>query len=235
MTQNFIFLHGLCGSKDNFLYLQKYFPESTSFDLIGFGREKKPNARYDKDDFLDFLEKKITRPAIIIGYSLGALLAKEFALRHPERVKRIYAIGYPLQKTPDKMEANLRKDKFMSLYLDGNILAKMACHAKCCYKYALIPYGLLYHRDYFLSFWHYFSHTYTSASNTIKNTILQDEHASVLSLKDKIVFITGANDAHVDKTLLKGLTYYEIPEMNHMFFGFEKDIADIILATLDSV
>lgn len=231
-NRNIIFLHGLCGSQDNFYYLKQDFPGSKSFDLIGFGREKKPDAQYDKACFLEFMEKFINTPSILIGHSMGAILAKEFALKHPHLVQRIYAIGYPVQKSPEQMEVTVRNDKFMSMYIDENIAAKMICQAKCLYKYLLIPLGLLFYYNYYLSFWHYFSHTYISASNSIKNTILRDEYHSTLLIKDKMIFIVGEKDCYTDKSLLKELTHFEIEGMNHNFFGFEKKIADIIMSDL---
>jgi len=72
--------------------------------LIGFGRETKPKVTYDKDLFLAVLEKKIVVSSILVGHSMGAILAKEFALKHPDLVERIYTINYPLQEGPEKME-----------------------------------------------------------------------------------------------------------------------------------
>jgi len=210
----------------------KHFPGSQSFDLVGFGREMKPKAVYDKDYFLDFIENKIVAPSIIVGHSMGAMLAKEFALRYPDLVKRIYAIAYPLQENPQKMERVLRRDKFLSLYLDGNVVAKMLCHGKCCYKYILLPFGIIFYRNYFLSFWHYFSHTYHSASSSIKNTILRDEYDSIFPVRDKIVLIAGEKDCQIDRSLLQELTYHEIAGMGHNFFGYEEEIADIIKCDL---
>lgn len=228
METNVVFLHGLCGSQDNFSDLQKYFANSSSFDLIGFGRERKPDKEYDKECFLRFLETKIRSQCVLVGHSMGAILAKEFAIRHPNLIKRVYAIGYPLQKTPEKMEAAIRRDGFMAMYLDGNMFAKFACRSKIVYKYLLMPFGLIFYPKRFLSFWHYFSHTYESASNSIKNTILRDEYESIAGVKDRVVFISGDKDLHVDEALLQNYRHELIPGMGHIFFGYENEIAGII-------
>jgi pimeloyl-ACP methyl ester carboxylesterase len=161
---------------------------------------------------------------------MGAILAKEFALRFPDLVKRVYAIGYPLQESPEKLETAIRRDPFMAMYLDENPIAKVACQSKVIYKYFLMPFGLLFYRKRFLSFWHYFSHTYKSSSNSIKNTVLRDEYESVAGIADKMVFIAGADDHHVDATLLPNFQHKVIPNMGHIFFGFEEEIADIVKA-----
>lgn len=228
MNKDVVFIHGVCGSKDIFSNLKNYFPNHRSFDLIGFGREAKPEAVYDKEYYLRFLQSKINSPSILIGHSMGAILAKDFALKFPDLVIRIYAIGYPLQESQDKLESAIREDPFMAMYLDGNPIAKIISHSKLFYKYLLIPFGLFFYPKRFLSFWHYFSHTYNSASKSLKNTILQDDYQTTKKITEKIVFITGADDEHVDVSLLSGFSYKIIPSMGHLFFGFEEEIAKII-------
>lgn len=223
-----VFLHGLCGSQDNFFHLQKYFPNSRAFDIVGFGREAKPNLAYDKECFLQFLKEKISSPTVLVGHSMGAILAKEFAIKYPDLVRKVYAIGYPLQKSPKDLEAVIRRDYFLAMYLDENPLAKMVCHSKALYKYFLVPLGLIFYPRRFLSFWHYFSHTYNSASRAIKNTILRDDGYSTEIMKSKMVFISGEKDASVNTSLLENYRHTVISGMGHVFFGFEKEIAGAI-------
>ena len=56
-----VFLHALVGSKNNFEYMEKEFSgyQTMSFDLIGFGKEVKPNINYALDDFMKFLDLKL--------------------------------------------------------------------------------------------------------------------------------------------------------------------------------
>jgi pimeloyl-ACP methyl ester carboxylesterase len=69
MTKIF-FIHGLTGSKNNFLNLQKHFPGSQSFDLIGSGGTDKPaDLPYDPDTYLTFLETQIKEKAILLSHS----------------------------------------------------------------------------------------------------------------------------------------------------------------------
>src|SRR3989338_8495283 len=93
-----VFLHGLAGSWRNFEYLKKEFPDyqTISFDLIGFGREAKPKIDYTVDDFMEFLDKKLRLSEdnnlqyVLVGHSLGALLAKEVAKKYPNKVTKIF-------------------------------------------------------------------------------------------------------------------------------------------------
>jgi pimeloyl-ACP methyl ester carboxylesterase len=65
------------------------------FDHFGRGWSDRPNARYDADFYdreltglLDALA--ITEPAGLVGLSMGGPIAAEFAVRHPERVSRVF-------------------------------------------------------------------------------------------------------------------------------------------------
>lgn len=66
-------------------------------DLPGFGRSQLPVepisiARYARtlDRVCDLLEFE---PAVVVGSSLGAMVAAELALRYPERVERLVLVG----------------------------------------------------------------------------------------------------------------------------------------------
>jgi 2-hydroxy-6-oxonona-2,4-dienedioate hydrolase len=72
-----------------------------AFDQVGFGHSDKPLLSYRVSSLVDFLdgfmtELKIER-ASLVGNSLGAWVAADFALKHPERVERLVlsdAAGY---------------------------------------------------------------------------------------------------------------------------------------------
>ena len=69
-----------------------------AIDLPGFGKSAKPaNASYELDWYLDrlraFLDARHVERAHFVGGSMGGQLALLMALRHPERVEKVVAMG----------------------------------------------------------------------------------------------------------------------------------------------
>ncbi|MEX3008651.1 alpha/beta fold hydrolase [Hoeflea sp. TYP-13] len=68
------------------------------FDHFGRGWSDRPNARYDTDfydreltELLDALN--LTEPVGLVGYSMGGIIATDFAARHPERLTAIILLA----------------------------------------------------------------------------------------------------------------------------------------------
>lgn len=76
---------------------------------------------------MTFLEGKIKDNYIIVGHSMGAMLAKDFALEHPALVKRIYLLSYPLQKDKNGIKNILNKDIFIKFYMRNSIFSRLFC------------------------------------------------------------------------------------------------------------
>jgi len=70
-------------------------------DLLGFGDSPKPeHAAYTVEDHLAALAASLAtrgldRPMIVVGHSLGAILAVEYAARFPEAVRGLVVLGLP--------------------------------------------------------------------------------------------------------------------------------------------
>lgn len=65
------------------------------FDHLGRGWSDRPKARYDADfydwELLSLMDKLgIDEPAGLVGLSMGGPIVAEFAVRHPDRVKRVF-------------------------------------------------------------------------------------------------------------------------------------------------
>ena len=118
-----VFIHGSAGSKNNFKYLIQELQEfdCLAFDLIGFGKEKKPKIKYDVKTFLEFIEKKVNvkEKMVVVGHSLGAILAKELALQYPKSVEKVFLINYPMNK-----EA-VKKHWLSGMFLRENVISKL--------------------------------------------------------------------------------------------------------------
>ncbi len=175
-----IFIHGLLGSKNNFQFLEKKLSayETSSIDLIGFAEEDKPDIRYDVGDFLNFLHNKLDlsngtdEEYILIGHSLGALLAKELTIKYPHRILKSFLIAYPFLEKDKALQA---RNYFDMKYAKGAWWTKVLCKTEILYKWLFYPYIFLFRYKYRKSYLDAFKHTYQSAYGTIKNTILQDK------------------------------------------------------------
>src|SRR5665213_857129 len=68
-----------------------------SYDFYGRGLSERLDTEYNLDLFLNELTEllaflKIDKPVHLIGSSMGAVVAVEFALRHPERTRKLILI-----------------------------------------------------------------------------------------------------------------------------------------------
>jgi pimeloyl-ACP methyl ester carboxylesterase len=227
-----VFLHGLVGSKNNFKFLIKEFDQYDvlAIDLIGFGKETKPNIDYSLIDYLEFLENKLdlNKPQsqyIVIGHSLGALLSKELAIKYPRQISKLFLISYPFLDNKDIAAARNSMDVN---YIEGSVWSKILCKTKIIYKWLLYPFLLIFNPKYHQAYMDSFKHTYRSAFNTIHNTILKDDKQNLHIVSDKTILINGSKDKNIDMAFAAKFANNIIQDMGHNFFGFENKIAEII-------
>lgn len=94
-----------------------------SFDLLGFGDSPKPDwKRYDVDDHVEALAHAIRRkrppkPVIIVGHSMGCLIAVRLASRYPQLVRHLVLYEMPLYSgLPETRLYRLRLTLYFKLY-----------------------------------------------------------------------------------------------------------------------
>jgi len=93
-----IILHGLYGSSDNWYSVAKelsgkfmvYLPDARNHGKSGHTQ----NHDYEsmKEDLLDFIKQHDIVHPIIIGHSMGGKTAMQFALDHPEKLKKLVVV-----------------------------------------------------------------------------------------------------------------------------------------------
>lgn len=113
-----VLLHGFLGSKWDWSKLApKLVREGyrvVAIDLLGFGRAPKPlSATYGYDDHIDHINvvlKKlnIDKPFILIGHSMGALIAKRYTLEYSQNVKKLVLLHPPLYRDNLQVRETLR-------------------------------------------------------------------------------------------------------------------------------
>lgn len=94
-----------------------------AFDLLGFGASPKPDwLAYDSDDHaravIAALEQlRPVRPAVLVGHSMGCLVAVRVARLRPDLVRHLVLYEMPLYDgLPEKRRYRLRTDLYLKLY-----------------------------------------------------------------------------------------------------------------------
>lgn len=78
--------------------------KTVSLDLLGFGDSPRPkDSDYTVDDHVESIvatlqQNKITQPFILVGHSMGGMIAVRLAFRYPKMVKRLILTGLPILK-----------------------------------------------------------------------------------------------------------------------------------------
>src|SRR5262245_29484869 len=95
-----ILLHGFPDSWLSYGPVLAHMPPSTRVIAVsqrGFGNADKPESGYHPRDLAadlaEFMTLRGIRAAIIVGHSMGALVAQSFALGFPDRVSGLMLIG----------------------------------------------------------------------------------------------------------------------------------------------
>ena len=106
-----VILHGLFGTLDNWQTIAKKMSEHFTvfiIDLRNHGRSPQTNDTYSyqllADDLAEFMQDHWIYEARIIGHSMGGKVAMQFALNHPDSVKKLAVIDIAPKKYPSGHE-----------------------------------------------------------------------------------------------------------------------------------
>ncbi len=130
-----LFLHGLGASSrywDRLAGLGGGY-RGIAPDLAGFGRSPKPRSgRYDLDYHLEALAPHLPARAVVVGHSVGAILAAALAGRHPARVRGLLLVGLPA--FPDRETARREVSALGMLArgtVEGGVGSRLVCGLMC--------------------------------------------------------------------------------------------------------
>ena len=118
-----IFLHGIAATSSTWRPTINLFLKDTGLknfrfvtvDLLGFGKSPRANwLKYDYEEYNRALFKTIKHlhiknPIVLVGHSMGSLIAANFAAEHPEKISRLILVSPPVLKPS---EAAKLPDKF---------------------------------------------------------------------------------------------------------------------------
>jgi pimeloyl-ACP methyl ester carboxylesterase len=99
-----VLLHGYLSSSQYFKAIRPYLDKDfrvVAIDLLGFGQSPKPHIAYTYDDHIDAIHTtlqklQIETPFILLGHSMGALIALRYANTYPDAVSKLLLFNTPL-------------------------------------------------------------------------------------------------------------------------------------------
>lgn len=115
-----IMLHGILGSHR---YWDGVVPQLSKNhelilpDLLGFGDSPKPEIEYSIQQHLTKIEDVIERThsekssIVIVGHSMGAFLALNYTITHPDQVKKLILINAPMKTDEESLKKALPKNR----------------------------------------------------------------------------------------------------------------------------
>ena len=89
-----VFLHGWGMNRQVWNGLIESLPQDiasrvVALDMPGYGDNKIINSGIEFSDLVNWLEEKVSKPSVIVGWSLGGLVAQQFAIQYPEKVSKL--------------------------------------------------------------------------------------------------------------------------------------------------
>lgn len=112
-----VFLHGIASDSSTWQNVLPLLPETyrpITIDLLGFGESPKPSRNnYSTRDHAKAVIKTIKKlgiqtPVVIVGHSMGSLIAVEVARRRPDIVKSLIMVSAPLYTNSEIKQARLQ-------------------------------------------------------------------------------------------------------------------------------
>ncbi|MBC7868587.1 alpha/beta hydrolase [Candidatus Saccharibacteria bacterium] len=183
-----ILLHGFLSSSKYWNHLQPSLTDEgyrvIAIDLLGFGNAPKP--RYSTYSYQEhiahldvvFEQLKLDKPFILIGHSMGALLATRYAVLHPDRVSSLALLHPPLYKDIEETRKSLRQTGRLYRFLLDS-------------KYRHFGWALIKT----FAFYHIAKHSQISRERSMKNVIEVSEiFGDLEKVETKTLLLMGLKD-----------------------------------------
>lgn len=227
-----ILLHGFLCSSKYWNHLQPYLTAKgyrvIAIDLLGFGNAPKPRySTYGYQEHIAYLDVvfkqlKLDKPFILIGHSMGALLATRYAVLHPSRVTSLALLHPPLYKDVEEARKSLR---------DTGRLYRFLLDSK--YR----RFGWAFIKTF--AFYHIAKHSRMGRERSLKNVIeisevfgdlehVETKTLLLMGLKDRPEYNVNVKEAHLSSSVTvvtKNISHHS-PATNPL--AIQKTILDFI-------
>lgn len=199
-----LLIHGLASSSHTWQPLVDQIDTSrwrvVGYDLLGFGRSPKPqNSLYTLNDhaasILASLDKKHKRQKIIIiGHSMGCLIATHIAANHPSLIEQIILYEPPLfADSPEFRSHARRKNLYFAFY------EQLLQRPRLLFKYSKLVAKISEGRVLSVN-----SSSWLPFERSLKNTVMQKQaydELKIIAVPTDIIY--GSFDLMVTRTELK--------------------------------
>ena len=107
-----VFIHGIASSSLTWTHVVPLLKDRyrcICIDLLGFGGSPIPEkAEYTLEEHVDAIARtirslRLREPFVLVGHSMGGLIAPRYAVRQPKRVRRLVLVSPPIYVTPSAL------------------------------------------------------------------------------------------------------------------------------------
>lgn len=171
-------------------------------DELGFGRSPWPDGEYTLDDHLSAIDRTLAEQRadtdlVLVGHSFGAMLAVEYAARHPAAVRQVIAFGTPLYRSEAEARTRIGEMSALAgLAARSSLVAKLVCTVHTAFLPAATRLAPLMRGDLpptvvadaALHFW-------PSLNGSVEHVVLRHSvEPAAKILGDKLAFVHGRRD-----------------------------------------
>ncbi|WP_291051666.1 alpha/beta hydrolase [Herbiconiux sp.] len=123
-----VMIHGIASSAATFTFVRPLIEPThrvIAIELLGFGGSPQPeNAKYTLEEHVAALAHTVrslhlTRPFVLVGHSLGCLIATRYAATHESHVQKLVLVSPPVYLAPSEIgdpRARLKMAGYLQAY-----------------------------------------------------------------------------------------------------------------------
>ena len=226
-----LLIHGLTGSKT---YWERDMDEISAthqilaFDLLGFGDSPKPNSDYSLEVQLKAIETLVAQQefnhgkTIVVGHSMGAIIALALVAKHPDWFEGAVLISLPVFRNEGEFSKLMDQHSVFDQLAAGPF-SELVCmfqplFTSSVFKPESMP------NDIFEDIK---KHTWQSYSNSLHKIVIGSDLLNITRLvrEKKFLFIHGENDSSAPIESTRKLTlslahtkFITLPDEGHQLF-----------------
>ncbi len=221
--QRLVLFHGLLGSHHYWEPIPEVlvnFFEILSLDLLGFGESPKPKLAYTPSDHVQAIQqtlveaKFVNEKFFLIGHSMGALLAMNYAIAHPESVRGLVLINPPIVTADGELKKNIEgsTSKVMVAMTFNKFWGGLVCHAHEFIPFLSYPLVRILEPDLPIALAKDSTkHSWESFSGSLDNVIRAQRFFELIDAlaATPILVVSSVDDTYSNEDALKQLQHHD--------------------------